>query len=127
MNPATLNELKTAWLAAKTAERKANEERISIEAAMLALLPSKLEGTVTDKDTGIAATFKVTRKVDSEGLRMQWNNLTENAQKAFVWKADISTRQLNALAEFDEAAYAYITQFITSTPAKPSISIKEST
>lgn len=127
MNKATLNELKTAWLAAKAAERNANEERLAIEVAMLALLPSKLEGTVTDKETGIAATFKVTRKVDTPALQAQWHNLTENAQKAFVWKADISTRQLNALAEFDEAAYAYITQFITSTPAKPSISIKEST
>lgn len=126
MQPATLHELKAAWIAAKHRETEANTERRAIEDAMLALLPpAKVEGTVTDKDSGITATFKVTRKVDTEALKTIWGSLTENAQKAFTWKAEVSTKHLRTLAEFDEAAHAYIGQFITTTPSKPSISIKE--
>ena len=41
-------ELKTAWRAAKAAEDAANAERLRVEAAIVALMPSKLEGSVTD-------------------------------------------------------------------------------
>lgn len=125
MTPATLAELKTAWIAAKAAETAAQQERRIIEEAILALLPSKTEGIVTDKDFGITATFKVTRKVDTEALQRQWGMLTEHAQKAFKWKAEVDTKQLKALIDFDEAAYRHITSFITTTPAKPAISIKD--
>jgi hypothetical protein len=125
MQPATLHELKAAWLAAKQQELQATEERRAIEDAMLVLLPAKAEGTVTDKEAGISVSFKVTRKVDTEALQRQWVNLTENAQAAFKWKAEVDTRQLKALHDFDEAAYAFITQFITTSPAKPAFSIKD--
>lgn len=127
MNNPTLNELKTAWLAAKSSASAANAERLAIEEAMLALLPAKVEGTVTDKETGISATYKLTRKVDVGELRAAWVHLSPNAQKAFTWKADIDTRQLRAIQELDEPTYQSISTFITSTPAKPAISIKEST
>jgi len=125
VKPANLTELKAAWLAAKRAEEAANAERRQVEEAMLALLPSKLEGTVSDKDSGISVTFKVTRKVDTAALQAAWMGLGERAQQVFTWKADVSTRQLNNLAEFDQAAHAAVSRFITATPAKPSISIKE--
>jgi hypothetical protein len=51
--PATLHELRCAWQEAKALEAKAAQERRAIEDAILALLPSKTEGTVTDKDSGI--------------------------------------------------------------------------
>jgi hypothetical protein len=125
MNHATLAELKTAWLAAKHAETKAQDERRDIEKSILALMPKKPEGTVTDKDAGVSVTYKVSRTVDTPALQGQWHHLTENAQRAFKWKAEIDTRQFKALAEFDEAAYAFISQFVTSKEAKPSIEIKE--
>lgn len=125
MKPANLTELKAAWLAAKRAEEAANAERRQVEEAMLALLPSKLEGTVSDKDSGVSVTFKVTRKVDTAALQAAWMGLGERAQQVFTWKADVSTRQLNTLAEFDQAAHAAVSQFITATLAKPSITVKE--
>lgn len=124
MTPATLHELRCAWMAAKALEAKAAQERRAIEDAILAMLPSKAEGTVTDKDSGVSATFKVNRKVDSDALQLAWPSLNTNAQRAFKWKAEIDARQLKALQELDAPTYAAIAPLITATPAKPAISIK---
>lgn len=125
MTPATLHELRAAWQAAKARETEAVIERRTIEDAMLALLPTKLEGTVTDQDSGVSATFKITRKVDSDALQAAWTSLNANAQRAFKWKADIDTRQLKALQDLDAPSYSAIAPFITAAPAKPAISIKD--
>ena len=127
MKPHTLNELKTNWLAAKAAEAAANKERLAIEAGMVAMLPTKLEGTVTDKESGVSVTYRMTRKTDTTALQNDWMHLSQTVQSAFTWKADASARQLTAMQELDPAAYALAAKYITSTPAKPSISIKEST
>lgn len=125
MNRANLQELKTAWLAAKAAEKAANEERLAVEQAILALMPEQTEGTVTDKDTGISVAFKVTRKVSTEALQNDWMHLSQTVQSAFTWKADVSAKQIKAIQELDPAAFAVAAKYVTSTPAKPSISIKE--
>jgi hypothetical protein len=125
MERATLAELKAAWLAAKDAERAANEERLTVEAAMLALLPEKQEGTVSDKDTGVSVTYKLTRKADTAALQTDWQQLPQTVQSAFTWKADVSAKQIKAIQELDPAAFEVAAKYITTTPAKPSISIKE--
>jgi hypothetical protein len=125
MERATLAELKAAWLAAKEAERAANEERLAVEAAMLALLPEKQEGTVSDKDTGVSVTYKLTRKADTAALQTDWQQLPQTVQSAFTWKADVSAKQIKAIQELDPAAFEVAAKYITTTPAKPSISIKE--
>lgn len=121
----TLNELKAAWLSAKAAERAANEQRLLIEASILELMPSQAEGTVTDKDSGISVGFKVTRKADTESLQADWMQLPLKVQSAFTWKADVSAKQIKAIQELDPAAFEVAAKYITSTPAKPSITIKE--
>jgi hypothetical protein len=125
MTPATLAELKTAWLAAKEAETAATEERRLIEEAMLAHLPTKIEGTVTDKDAGISVQFKVTRKVDTEKLQQFWSELPEAAHVAFRWKAEANTTALKSLQEVNPQAYQAVIAFITTSPAKPAFSIKD--
>jgi hypothetical protein len=125
MERATLAELKAAWLAAKDAERAANEERLTVEAAMLTLLPEKQEGTVSDKDTGVSVTYKLTRKADTAALQTDWLQLPANVQGVFTWKADISIKSMKAVQELDQAAFEVAAKYITTTPAKPSISIKE--
>lgn len=125
MQHATLNELKAAWLAAKAAERAANEERLAVEAAILALMPEKTEGTVSDESTGISVAYKVTRKVSTDDLQNDWMHLSQTVQSAFTWKADVSAKQIKAIQELDPAAFAVAAKYITSTPAKPAITIKE--
>lgn len=125
MQRATLNELKTAWVQAKQREQEAQTERRAIEDAMLALMDHKDEGTVTDKDTGISATFKLTRTVDTPALQAAWVHLPEHAQQAFKWKADIDTKAYRGLSDFDQDSFKAISKFITTKPAKPTITVKE--
>ena len=115
-----LEELKTAWRAAKAAEDAANAERLRVEAAIVAMMPSKLEGSVTE--AGVTVTFKVTRKVDAVALQSDWHTLPESVQQAFAWKPSVDTRHLRALEGYDLTTAQ---RFFTTTPAKPAISIKD--
>ena len=118
--PINLEELKTAWRAAKAAEDAANAERLQIEAAIVALMPSKLEGSVSEH--GVSVTYKVTRKVDAVSLQNDWHTLPESVQQAFAWKPSVDTRHLRALEGYDLTTAQ---RFFTTTPAKPAISIKD--
>ena len=126
MNTAiNLEELKTAWRVAKAAEDAANAERLRVEAAIVALMPSKLEGSVTDAgvtDAGVTVTFKVTRKVDAVALQNDWHTMPESVQQAFAWKPSVDARHLRALEGYElTTAQTYF----TTTPAKPAIAIKD--
>jgi hypothetical protein len=125
MNQATLAELKTMWLAAKAAEKNANEDRLMVEAAILALMPQKSEGAVTDAETGVTVSYKLTRKANTEALQNDWMHLSQTVQSAFTWKADVSAKQIKAIQELDPAAFAVAAKYLTTTPAKPAITIKE--
>lgn len=119
-----LHELATAWRIARDNEMQANAERLQIEAAILALMPSKLEGTVTDQSTGVTATYRVTRKADTARLQAEWAALDPAVQGAFRWKADVDARALRAL---DDELMRKAQDYFTTTPAKPGISIKDPT
>lgn len=120
MNAATIEELKTAWRAAKAAEDAANAERLLVEAAIVALMPAKLEGSVSD--AGVTVTFKVTRKVDAVALQNDWHQLPERVQHAFAWKPSIDARHLR---ELEGVEMTTAQTYFTTTPAKPAISIKD--
>lgn len=123
----TLTPLRQRWQACKAAEDAARAERLAVEQDIVAHFPGdKVEGSVTDKDAGITVTFKVTRKVDSEALANAWPLLSQNAHRAFKWSAEVNTTQLRALKDLDPALFGALAEFITTTPAKPAISIKES-
>jgi hypothetical protein len=117
-----LHELATAWRIAKDRETQANAERLDIEAAMLSLLPSKLEGAVTVD--GVTASYKVNRKVDTEALKSAWTAIPEAVQSAFKWEAKVDTRAFRFL---DPDLMRQAQEYITSTPAKPTITVKEGT
>lgn len=127
MNQATLAELKAMWLAAKAAEKNANEERLAVEQAILALMPEQTEGTVSDKETGVSVTFKVTRTVDTEAVQRDWNALPPSVQDAFKWKADLDTKKFKALQELVPTDFTVLARYVTSKASKPSITCKEST
>lgn len=125
MKPTTLTELKTAWLACKQAETSANTQRLEIEAQMLALLPKQDEGTVTDDDSGISVTYKMTRSVDSNALSRDWQKLPPAVQASFKWTASLNTSAWRAAMAGDEFAASCLPNYITRKPAKPAITIKE--
>ena len=125
MTPSTLDELKAAWLDAKKAEAQANATRLAIEAAILTHFMPTDEGTVSDKDSDVSVAYKVTRSVDTEALRAGWSSLSPETQAAFKWSASVDTKTLKAFQLANPEAYKAVARFVTTKPAKPSISIKE--
>ena len=119
----TLQELAVAWRVAKAAEKAATEERLRIEEAMLALLPKKEEGSVTQD--GVTVNYKMTRKVDTDALQADWMRLEKSVQQCFRWKAEVDTKTLRATQQIDPDAYQFAARYITTTPAKPAITIKD--
>ena len=123
----TLDTLAAAWIQAKASEDRARQQRIDIEKSIASLMPAKDEGTVTEKagalDVSIA--FKLSRKVDADALKDAWATLPATVQAAFTWKPDVSISQLRALEKAAPLDYADALHFITTTPAKPAVTIKE--
>ena len=126
MDNIDINALKSIWLSAKAAEDSAKAMRLDAENAILAHFPSdKAEGSITDADHGITVSYKLTRAVDSEGVQQIWNDLSANAQKAFKVKFDLDLKQYRAIQDLDPKSFTELAKFVTSKPAKPSISMKE--
>ena len=114
-----------ALRAAKAAEAAAHERRTTLEAHLVSLFPSPPSGEGTLKQDDFTITFKVSRKVDSDALFAVYGDLSDNAKKAFRFKADVATTQYRALSEFDEATFSKVAAFVTTTPAKPTITLKD--
>ena len=110
---------------AKHIEEGAVEHRRNLEAQLVSLFGTNeiTEGTAKFDDFSI--TYKVTRKVDSDALFPTFNDLPENAKKAFRFKADVSTSHYRALSELDAATFAKVAAFVTTTPAKPTVTLKD--
>ena len=115
----------TSLRAAKRMEDEAREQRLAIEKQILLHYPEKTEGSIADKTHGISITYGLTRKVDSEALKDAWTTLSENVQKAFEWEAKVVTKTLKAIQDLDQAGYSQLCKFISTTPKKPSVTLKE--
>jgi hypothetical protein len=110
---------------AKLTENEAKAERLRIEGLITEQFakPESNEGTHNDEDFSI--TWKLNRSVDTDRLAADYDDLPDNAQRAFRWKAEVNLAYLRTLSEIDPAAYNMAAVFITSKPAKPSIELKD--
>jgi hypothetical protein len=118
-----ITELTALLRKAKLDEATAKAERLRLEALIEAQFtkPEGGEGTHTDEEIRIK--WSINRSVDTPAVQAGWEQLSENAKKAFRWKADVDLAHLRAIKDLDSMAYAQATVFITSKPAKPSIEI----
>ena len=110
---------------AKHQEAAARDTRLAIEEEILAHFEAPPTGEGTKTEGRVSVAWKVTRKVDT-ALADHWAELGKNAQQAFKWKPDIDLKALRALQQMDADGYAQAAKFITTTPAKPAITLKES-
>jgi hypothetical protein len=109
---------------AKQAEALASNHRLAIEAQIVALFPPQT-GEATVKQDDLTITYKTTRSIDSAGVQQAWNDLSKNAQTAFKVKFDLDLKNYRAINELDAVTAAIVNQFITSKPAKPTLTLKE--
>ena len=121
----TITELTAALKVAKAVEDAAKQDRLAIEAKMVALFAKPASGEGTHNDEEFSITWKLNRTVDTDKLSAAFDQLSVNAQRAFRWKAEVELKNLRALSELDPVAYSAAAQFITSKPAKPSITLKD--
>ena len=122
-----LPKLITDWIAAKDAERAANQMRIDIEKQMTQLLPiDGAEGSARAEANGYAVrvSYKVSRSVDTAALQEMWDRLDERAKKAFAWKAEVRTTELRALQDMLPEVYKTVATAIETKPAKPSVTVE---
>jgi hypothetical protein len=110
---------------ARAEEKSATEYRQGLEAQLVSLHPVTEGSEETVKGEGFSIAYKLTRKVDSDALFAAFGDLPENAKKAFRFKADVSLTQYRALSEFDTATFNKVAAFVTTTPAKPTVTLKD--
>jgi hypothetical protein len=122
-----LTDLSAQWIAAKEAEKKAQDERRQIEDRMLSLigLPEAFEGT----ENASAGSYKIklvgrlNNKIDADLLQelAAENGLTDHLGSLFRWKPEINAR---AWKSADEQITRPLLAAITTTPGRPSFSIE---
>ena len=121
-----LDDAAIRWSCAKAAEQAANKERLAIEAEIAKLVGVAEEGT-TNAETAackIKTVGKLTRSLDSEGLQADWENLPDAIQKCFSWDAKLDTKAFRALESMRDDLIPAISKYITTKPAKASISVE---
>lgn len=108
---------------AKTAEDLAVKNRRAIDGQIVALLPKKTEGSVSQEagQFKVTVTYGIDRKANTEYLQDSWFSLPPAVQKAFRWKAEVSTKEFKALSE-TEGAIAI--DFVESKPSSPSLKVE---
>lgn len=121
----TISELATLLRKAKQAETDAKAERLRIESLITDQFAKPENGEGTHQDEDFTITWKLNRAVDTDRLAADYDDLSDNAQRAFRWKAEVNLAYLRQLSEIDPASYNKAAVFITSKPAKPSIDLKD--
>jgi plasmid stabilization system protein ParE len=123
----SLSDLSAQWIAAKDAEKAAQEERRLIEDRMLSLigLPEAFDGTENAAAPGykIKLVGRLNHKIDSDKLQeiAAENGLTDHLSSLFRWKPEINVRSWKAA---DESITTALLEAITTTPGRPSFSIE---
>lgn len=110
--------------AAKRVEEISKNHRNDIESQIVAMFPTP-HGEATVKQDDLTIAYKTTRSVDTDGLQAAWLGLSANSQKAFTWKASLDLKNFRAVQELDPIAFNELAAFVTSKPAKPSITLKD--
>ncbi len=123
-----LPELAAEWIAAKTAERDATEQRRIIEDEICRVLDVNelQEGTrrIEAKPFTIKFTSRINRKVDSDLAQeiAAEENLQDHLQLLFRWKPELNLSTWDAVSDNVRGVFS---RAITATPGRPSFTITE--
>lgn len=115
-----------SWLDAKRSEDEARAQRLEVEAQIVALVGVKDEGVTSFENDQfkVKTTGKVTRSVDTGAIQDVWEVLPEEVKKCFKWEAKLDTKEFRHLCSMRDDLASHLNKYITSKPAKPSISVE---
>lgn len=125
MNP--IDEAARALEIAKFAEAKATADRLRAEQALVELMPTKTEGSVSMKggEFKVSITYAMNRTVDAPALAAIRDGIPAALlDQAVAYKPSLVLAGLRYLQNNEPDAYAVLAQAITSKPAKPSVKIE---
>lgn len=120
-----LEELAGQWRAAKRAEERARDERVTIEQQIITFTGCKEEGSKTHEagDFKITVTGKLNRKLDLP----VWNDIESRIPEGLrpvTYKPSLDTKGLRYLENNEPDIYRMIAGAIETKPAKPSVTVK---
>jgi hypothetical protein len=121
-----LSDLSAQWIAAKDAEKLAQDARRLIEDRMLSLigLPEAFDGTqnAAAGEYKIKLVGRMNQKIDADKLQQiaMEAGLSEHLASLFRWKPEINARVWKAA---DESITNTLLEAITTTPGRPSFAI----
>lgn len=106
------------WLDAKRAEQEATERRRAIEDEMLAMGEIKSSGPYK-----VTVTQRINTRIDADALQAIAieSGLHDHLSTLFRWKPELNKKAWDAT---DEAITRPLLDAITTTPGRPSFSIK---
>lgn len=112
---------------AKALEAQATAQRISAEQAVLAFIPSKLEGSTTVKHGGwkVTATFGMNRTLDIALLEVVRTQIPAALfEQAVIYKPALVLEGLRFLQRNEPDTYRVLAEAISAKPAKPGIKLE---
>ena len=120
-----LQTLTDAWNRAKAAEKQANDERMAIEAEILALehVEKKDAGTV-NLDTGLKIVFGLTEKLDQDAAMEVYRNWPKDIPFPLKKQFAMDKKALDFCREHYPEDIRKIDACIIAKPKKPSFSFK---
>lgn len=122
-----IDQLAASLEAAKIAESKATASRIDAENALLQVIDSKIEGTVTARGHSyrVTATFGITRNIDAVALESIRDSIPAALlERAVRYKPDLLLTGMRYLQNNEPETYSVLAQAITAKPAKPSVRVE---
>lgn len=115
--------LLSTWRALKAKEAEAKQAREQVEAELVALISTKVEGTDSLKvgNMKVTVTNKLTRKLDYDTYKTIEDSIPEGVRCVdMVPKLNITN-----LRAMDKLQPGFSAQFITSKPAKAGFKVEE--
>lgn len=115
-----------ARIAAKRNEDQAATTRKAIDLQIAELFRPDIEGegSTSQKFEGLAKVtvkFGTTRKVDTEKLQSDWVELSPEVQACFKFDAEL---KLPLFRDLPDAGKASVSDYVTSKPATPSVTVE---
>lgn len=113
--------------AAKIAEAQATAARIDAEQRVIALMPTKDEGSITERGLRykVTVTYGMNRTVDAAAMESVRGAMAPALfDQAVAYKPSLITAGLRYLQLNEPDAYAQLAQAITAKPSKPSVRVE---
>lgn len=124
----TVESMVADWITAKRREAAANEERVAIEAEIIAALGEPEEGSATHEladGSKLTITSKITRTIDAQIWRQVMDRVPEALRPIqFEETLCLDTKGLRWLMEHQPAVYQVVAMAVTAKKAKSAITVK---